>query len=62
MKPTKNGSGQYLQFTFVILDNGPYPVVILDEAQPAEQKPDVGRNRAARTVRDLPGSRCTVPK
>ncbi|HMW57733.1 MAG TPA: DUF669 domain-containing protein [Accumulibacter sp.] len=24
MKPTKNGSGQYLQFTFVILDNGPY--------------------------------------
>ena len=24
MKPTKNGSGQYLQLTFVILDNGPY--------------------------------------
>lgn len=24
MKPTKTGSGQYLQFTFVILDNGPY--------------------------------------
>lgn len=24
MKLTKNGSGQYLQFTFVILDNGPY--------------------------------------
>ncbi len=23
MKPTKTGSGQYLQFTFVILDNGP---------------------------------------
>ncbi len=24
MKHTKNGSGQYLQLTFVILDNGPY--------------------------------------
>jgi len=24
MKPTKTGSGQYLQLTFVILDNGPY--------------------------------------
>lgn len=24
MKPTKTGTGQYLQLTFVILDNGPY--------------------------------------